>query len=204
MIAAVEYRLSPEHKYPAAVLDAFAATQWMFTNVRELGGDPARIAVGGDSAGGNLAAVVCLKSRDEGMPVPMFQLLICPITDLSTFDRESYHSYGNDFILTKTAMEWFRDSYLNGVRERTDPYVSPLLAEDLSGLPPALLITAEYDILVDEGRAYAERLGEAGVFVKYSEYRGMIHNFFGMAVLDRTSNGFDEASAVLRDAFQLG
>lgn len=202
MVAAVEYRLAPEHKNPAAVCDAFETTQWIFTHVRKFGGDPGRIAVGGDSSGGNLAAVVCLKSRDAGRPVPTFQLLICPITDLSTFDRQSYRLYGNDFILTRAAMEWFRDSYLNRPQERRDPYVSPLLAGDLSGLPPALLITAEYDVLVDEGREYARRLAAAGVSVKYSEYRGMIHNFFGMAALDRKSNGFAEAATALGEAFQ--
>jgi acetyl esterase len=200
MVVAVDYRLAPEHKYPAAVDDAYAATVWLAKHAREVGGDPHRLAVGGDSAGGNLATVVCLKARDQNGPQILFQLLVYPVLDVSTYVRESYDRCADRFILTRAGMEWFREKYLNRVEERVDPYVSPLLAPDLSGLPPALVISAEHDVLADEDREYASRLREAGVAVAHSEYQGMIHAFFGMGALDEKSNGLDEAAAFLRAA----
>jgi acetyl esterase len=200
LVMAVDYGLAPEHKYPAGVNDAYGATSWMARHAQHMGGDPRRIAVGGDSAGGNLATVVCLKARDQKGPPIRFQLLVYPILDLSTFDRESYHRCADRFVLTRTGMEWFRAKYLNCEEEGRDPHVSPLLAPDLSGLPPALVIAAQHDVLTDEVREYSERLREAGVPVTYSEYRGMIHAFFGMGALDRGSAGVEEAAAALRDA----
>jgi len=204
LVVAVDYRLAPEHKYPAAVDDAYASTVWLAKHAHDVGGDSRRIAVGGDSAGGNLAAVVSLRARDRQGPEIRFQLLVYPILDVSTCDRQSYRRCADRFILTRTGMEWFRDQYLQRDEERMSPYVSPLLAPDLSRLPPALIIAAEHDVLTDEIREYATRLREAAVPVVYSEYKGMIHGFFGMAALDRKSNGLEEAGATVRDLFRRG
>jgi acetyl esterase len=201
LVVAVDYRLAPEHPFPAAVEDAYAATAWVAAQAAEVGGDPQRIAVAGDSAGGNLATVVCLKARDEDGPKLGLQVLVYPIVDVLTLDRDSYRRCGDRFILTRTGTDWFRSMYLRRDEDRRHPYVSPLMAPNLSGLPPALIVSAEHDVLTDEIREYATRLRDAGVAVTHSEYRGMIHGFFGMAVLDRRSNGLEEAAAALRAAW---
>jgi acetyl esterase len=181
VVIAVDYRLAPEHKFPAAVIDCYAATCWVAANAEKLGVDPKRISVGGDSAGGNLAAVMSLKSRDENGPAIALQVMVYPVTDLSSFATSSYAEFGEDHYLTKKEMEWFRDHYLRNMDDARDPHASPLLAKDLSRLPPAVIITAECDPLCSEGEAYAKRLSGAGVPVTYTCYPGMIHPFFSLS-----------------------
>lgn len=181
VVISVDYRLAPEHKYPAAVIDCYAATEWVAENVEPLGIDPRRIAVGGDSAGGNLAAVVSLQSRDEAGPHIALQVLVYPVTDLSSLETPSYREFAAGYGLTAPEMAWFREQYLARTEDARCIYASPLLAPDLSGLPPALVITAECDPLRDEGEAYARRLEAAGVPVRYTCYPGMIHPFFSLS-----------------------
>lgn len=199
VVIAVDYRLAPEHKFPAAVIDCYAATQWVAANAEKLGVDPKRISVGGDSAGGNLAAVVSLKSRDENGPAIAHQVMVYPVTDLSSFGTSSYQEFGEDHYLTKKEMEWFRDHYLRTNDDGLNPDASPLLAKDLTRLPPALIITAECDPLCDEGAAYAKRLQEAGVPVTYTCYRGMIHPFFSLSgVLPQAFEALDQVANAVR------
>ena len=161
VVVSVAYRLAPEHRFPAAVEDCEAATRWVSDHAGALGGDPDRLAVAGDSAGGNLAAVVALRARDAGGPPLAFQLLVYPVTD-ATRSQPSYTENGTGYLLEADTMRWFYDHYLGGADPaRAD--VSPLFAPDLAGLPPALVVTAEFDPLRDEGEAYAERLRQAGV-----------------------------------------
>jgi acetyl esterase len=202
VVVSVDYRLAPEHKFPAAAEDAYAATRWVADNANRIDVDPTRIAVGGDSAGGNLAAVVSLMARDKDGPSLVHELLVYPVTDLSSMDNESYREHGQGYILTKDSMAYYGSHYLAREEDALNPYASPLLAQDLRGLPPALVITAEFDVLTDEGEAYANRLKEAGVPVQYSCYKGMIHAFFSMAgVLNRPMDALDEAATALRSAF---
>jgi acetyl esterase len=198
VVVSVDYRLAPEHPAPAALEDCLAALTWTVENAELLGVDVSKVAVGGDSAGGNLAALVCQRVRDEFGPDIDFQLLVYPVTDL-TLGHPSIDENAEGYFLTKASMEWFVDCYL-GDRERKDASVSPLFA-DLSGLPPALVITAEYDPLRDEGEAYATRLQEAGVPTEHRRYDGQIHGFLGMAtMLDGGRHALDLAGAALRTA----
>ncbi len=176
VVVSVDYRLAPEHKFPAAADDAYAATVWVCDHSNELNIDPNRIAVAGDSAGGNLAAVVSLMARDRGNPAIAFQVLIYPITDYS-FDTESYQANSEGYFLTRMIMEWFWEQYLECPEDGTHPYASPLRADDLSNLPPALVTTAGFDPLCDEGRAYAQRLQAAGNDTELVHYEGMIHGY---------------------------
>lgn len=202
IVVSVDYRLAPEHKFPAAVDDAYAATQWVGLNADRINGDPNRIAVGGDSAGGNLSAVVSLMARDRGGPSLIYQLLIYPVTNLSSFDTDSHRQHGEGYILTRDGMGYYRDHYIEHKEELKNPYASPLLARELTGLPPALVITAQFDVLTDEAEAYANRLKEAGVQVKYICFDGMIHAFFSLpTVIDRAREAMDEATAALRSTF---
>lgn len=180
VVISVDYRLSPEHKFPAAVEDAHTATLWAADNAERMGIDARRIAVGGDSAGGNLATVIAMRCRDAGGPALASQVLLYPVTDFSSFETRSYRELGEGYFLTRAAMHWFADHYLASADLKRHPEVSPLLAPDLSGLPPALVITAEFDPLRDEGEAYAQRLQEAGVPVTVTRYPGMIHAFVSM------------------------
>lgn len=201
IVVSVGYRLAPEHKFPGAVEDAAAATRWVAEHVASFGGDQARIAVGGDSAGGNLAAVVALIAKREGGPPIVFQLLIYPVVD-SDLETGSYRENAEGYLLTKESMRWFFGHYHGGEEDARHPHASPLRADDLSGLPPALIITAEFDPLRDEGEAYARRLGEAGVPVICSRYDGMIHGFFNMAlVVDKAKDAIRESGRALRSAF---
>jgi acetyl esterase len=181
VVISVGYRLAPEHRFPAAFIDCFAATKWVAANAQQLGIDPRCIAVGGDSAGGNLAAVVSLQSRDDGGPHIALQILVYPVTDLSSFETPSYHEFADGYGLTAPEMKWFRDQYLARPEDARCIHASPLLAPNLGGLPPALVITAQCDPLRDEGEAYAKRLEEAGVRVRYTCYAGMIHPFFSLS-----------------------
>lgn len=201
VVAAVTYRLAPEHPYPAAVEDAWAATKWVAENATSIGADPARVAVGGDSAGGALATVVARMARDRGGPPICFQLLVFPVTDCS-FDTPSHKENGEGYLLTRSLMEWFWGNYLGPGNDGTDPDISPLRARDLSGLPPALVITAEFDPLRDEGEAYAARLAEAKVDVDVHRYDGQVHVFTWLsAVVDAGRAALDEGAAALRRAF---
>ena len=191
VVALVDYSLAPEHPFPAAVEDAYAATRWISKHAGQISGDPSRIAVGGDSSGGNLAAVVCLIARERKEPALVFQLLVYPVMNLSSFANRSYKEYGDKYTLTRNEMEYIRRNYLKQEEEARNPYVSPLLAENLSNLPPALVITAECDVLTDEAKAYADRLKAAGVPVTYVSYEGLIHGFF------RLGNSIDRAREAL-------
>lgn len=201
MVTAVDYRLAPEHKFPIAAEDCYAATKWAVLNAAALGGDPTRIAVGGDSAGGNLAAAVAQMASDRGAPSLVFQLLIYPVTNYA-FDTESYRTNADGYLLTKDAMVWFWNHYLQNENDGQNPYASPLRGQHLRNLPPALVITAEYDPLRDEGADYAAKLREAGVLVTHTDYKGMIHGFFSMTnVVDQAKQAINEAGAALKAAF---
>jgi acetyl esterase len=201
LVVAVDYRLAPEHKFPAATEDAYAATQWVAEHASGLGGDPSRLAVGGDSAGGNLAAVVALMARDRHGPRLAYQLLIYPVTDTAC-DTVSWQDHGQGYLLTREMMRWFQTHYLRDASDGENPYAAPLRARDLQGLPPALVITAEFDPLRDEGEAYAAHLRSAGVPTTLKRYDGMIHGFFNMgAVLDQARVAMADVAAALQDAF---
>lgn len=201
VVVAVDYRLVPEHRFPAAVDDAYAALQCVHDRSAELGVDAERVAVGGDSAGGNLAAVVSLMSRDHGGPPLRFQLLIYPVLDLSAFDTDSHELFRSGYFLARETMEHSRAEYIPEPRERTAAYASPLLAPDHAGLPAALVITAGFDPLRDEGEAYARALREAGVDARASRYEGVIHGFVLIPWIRKSERAIDEAAAALRQAF---
>ena len=189
-VVAVDYRLAPEHKFPAAVDDCVAATRWVAAHAAELGIDAARIAVAGDSAGGNLAAVTALSLRDlplPGDPSLVMQMLIYPVTDQAG-DTASAGAYAEGYLLTRASMLWYRDMYLRSDADIGDWRASPLRAADLSGLPPAYVITAGFDPLLDEGEAYAGRLRAAGVDVTYECFEGMVHGFVLMGGVLAASN----------------
>jgi len=202
VVMSVDYRLAPEHKFPAAAEDAYTATLWAAGNATDLGVDATRIAVGGDSAGGNLTAAVALMARDRHAPELVFQLMVYPVTDIVAMDTPSHRDNGEGYFLTTAAMEWYRRQYLTDLSEAAHPYASPLHADDLSGLPPALVITAELDPLRDEGEAYASRLLASGVPAVASRYDGVFHGFFSLGtLLDAAKQANEEAYAALREAF---
>jgi acetyl esterase len=205
VVVSVEYRLAPEHPFPAGLDDCHAALEWVAANADPLGIDAARLAVGGDSAGGNLAAVTALAARDRGGPPLRFQLLVYPVID-SLFTYPSLRENGEGYLLTEDSIRWFADLYLGEHHEHgdpKDPRVSPIYADDLTGLPPALVISAEYDPLRDENEAYGLRLRQAGVDVQISRYDGMIHGFFLMSsLIDTAHEAIDEAAAALREALR--
>ena len=201
IVVSVDYRLAPEHPFPAPADDCYAALCWAADNAAEIGGDPARVAVGGDSAGGNLSAVVSLMARDHKHPKIVHQLLIYPVTDLRG-NTESMRAHGEGYFLTHKTMMWFADHYTTS-EQRHLPYVSPLLEPDLGGLPPATVITAEFDPLRDEGEAYAARLRESGVPVEQTRYDGMIHGFFSIPAFHQARTALDQAATALRGAFAV-
>ena len=200
-VLSVDYRLAPEHKFPAAPDDALAATRWAGANAELLAVDGRRIAVAGDSAGGNLAAVTCVRLRDEGGPRLVGQLLIYPVVRHFLPATGSMVTNGSGYLLDVAAMEWFTGHYLSRESDQTHPHFAVALTPDLSNLPPALVITAEYDPLLDEGEDYAERLQAAGNRADRLRFNGMIHGFFGMAGIDRGSEAVDRATAWLREIF---
>ncbi|MBV1887194.1 MAG: alpha/beta hydrolase [Parvibaculaceae bacterium] len=202
-VVAVDYRLAPEHKFPAAVDDAYSVLEWVEQHAGEIDVDPNRIAVSGDSAGGNLAAVMALKARDEKGPSIAFQMLIYPVTDLTAEDG-SREDFAEGYFLAQETMLWFSEQYMKPDDDWQTAHASPLMADDLTGLPPAYVVTAGYDILRDEGKAYADALSAAGVSVAYTNYEGMIHGFFNMQSVCKVSvQAVSEASAALEKAFAV-
>jgi len=189
LVMSADYRMGPEHKFPAAVDDSFAALQWLTANAASLGADPERLGVHGDSAGANLAAVVALMARDRGGPALKLQSLVYPVADY-TMNTASYRTFAEGYgLLTAAAMRWFRQHYLSSPEEADDWRASPLKAPSHAGLPPAIVVTAECDVLHDDGVAYAAALRKAGVEVEYREYPGMVHAFFGMVpIVDDAMN----------------
>ncbi len=201
VVVSVEYRLAPEAKFPIPAEDCYAATRWTVEQAAAINVDPARVAVAGVSAGGNLAAAVALMARDRGGPRLAHQLLVVPVTNRD-FSTGSYEENATGYGLTTEAMRWFWDHYLRTDDDAGNPYAAPLQAADLRGLPPATVQTAEYDPLRDEGAAYARALEAAGVPVQYTCYPGMVHTFFSMATLLTTGRqAVDDAGAALRAAF---
>lgn len=201
-VLSCEYRLAPEHPFPAAAEDSEAAVRWAASNGERLGVDAGRLALGGDSAGGNLAAVVAQRLRDTGGPPLAFQLLIYPVI-LHGADTTSSREVADPAFLTTGTMDWYWSQYLPGDDRGRDPRASPVLAESLAGLPPALVITAEHDPLLDEGEDYARRMAEAGVPVTLSRYDGMVHGFITITrFLPAARDAQAEAAAALRNVLQ--
>jgi acetyl esterase len=200
IVASVDYRLSPEYKFPAASDDCFMATHWIIEYCKKINGDPSRLFLAGDSAGGNLAAVTAMRLRDASAGETLHtnaqirgQILIYPVTDYYKPEKSSYTEFAEGYGLTKGAMKWFWDKYLESETDGTNPQAAPVLATDLTGLPPALVIVSGYDPLRDEGIAYAERLQEAGVEVKLSVYGDMIHGFISyLGILKQAKTAIDE------------
>jgi acetyl esterase len=204
VLISVDYRLAPEHKFPAAVEDADAVLRYAAENAGEFDIDPNRIAVGGDSAGANLATVVCLIARDRGGPKIAFQLLVYPVTDYDD-DRTSLHEFAQGYFLTRPMMDYFWGHYLARPEDGRNPHASPIKAESLAGLPPAMVITAECDPIRDQGEAYAQRLRESGVPVSVKRYEGAIHVFFNLAgVIDSGKQAIRDAGAALKKALRSG
>jgi acetyl esterase len=201
LVVSVGYRLAPEHRFPAAVDDCIAAVRWVHGHANDFGADAARIALGGDSAGGNLATVVALRLRDEGGPKIAGQLLVYPVTQLRAPLRGSMVANAEGYFLRARDVAWFDDMYLGDSQAHTHPYASPLLAASLGGLAPALVITAEFDPLRDQGEDYARRLRQAGVAVTLSRYDGAFHAFFGMPA-DIGRRAVSEAGQWLRARFE--
>ncbi len=197
----VDYRLAPETKFPGACDDCYAAAVWASDNAASIQGDASRMAVGGDSAGGNLAAVVAQMARDRANPDLAFQLLVYPMTSLD-FETSSYVDNADGYLLTRDSMKWYWDQYLGASDDPNHPYAVPSRAGSFKNLPPALVITAEFDPLRDEGEAYAKRLEADGVPTTHSRYDGMIHGFFGMSgAVDKAGQAVSEAAAAMKKAF---
>ena len=179
IVISVDYRLAPEFKFPIPTYDCYDSLKWVHENIQEIGGNPEKVSVAGDSAGGNLATVTCIMARDEDGPKIHSQILIYPTVD-ATFQFASIERNGKGYLLTKERMTWFVDHYAVDENDKSDPFMSPIYQEDLVGLPPAYVFTAEYDPLHDEGAAYAQKLKDAGVETRYKMYKGMIHGFINM------------------------
>lgn len=201
LVVSVDYRLAPDHKFPAAVEDCLATTQWVAANAGSLGADPVRLAVGGDSAGGNLAAVVAQLARNAGgKPFIAYQLLIYPAVDAFA-ETESKRTLTDGYMLDRATIDWFNQCYVTEQEEWRDFRASPLRADDLSGLPPAYVITAGYDPLRDEGALYAAALARAGVPSTHVNYEGMIHGFVNMTgVMDQAREAIEAAASALKSA----
>jgi len=202
LVASVDYRMGPEHRFPAAVEDSFAALKWVHANAKELDADPDRIGVHGDSAGANLAAVVALMARDAGSPRLRLQSLVYPVADYGLVG-ESYDNYAEGYgLLTRESMVWFRNHYLRSPKDAEDWRASPIRAPSVGSVAPAIVITAECDVLHDDGQHYAEALRRAGVPVEHKEYPGMIHGFFGMMpAVDDAMNAQRTVWAAFKRAF---
>ena len=190
-VVLVEYRLAPEHRYPTAVNDSYAALEWVGKHLRDIAGQEVPLIVAGESAGGNLAAVMAIRARDRSGPHIALQVLIYPATD-ADFDRPSYTDPENQLLVTRDAVIWCWDHYLPDSSRRTEPDASPFHTENLSGLPPAVILTAEHDVLRDEGEAYAARLQEANVPTDLQRYIGQMHGFFTLLMLPGSELGFQQ------------
>jgi acetyl esterase len=201
VVCSVDYRMGPEHRFPAAVEDSFAALEWLAANAASLGADPTRLGVHGDSAGANLAAVMALMARDRGIALRL-QSLVYPIADYALVG-DSYDRFAEGYgPLTRAAMVWFQGYYLRAPADADDWRASPIKAASLAGVAPAVIVTAECDVLHDDGVRYAEALRSAGVAVEYREYRGMIHAFFGMVpAVDDALNAQRAVAAAFQRAF---
>jgi acetyl esterase len=203
IVVSVDYHLAPENKFPAALEDVYAALLWANSAAASFGGDPNRLAVAGDSAGGNLAAAVCLVTRDRGGPPVRFQALVYPGLDASNLEGESYRLNGKGYFLTRSIIERVIPLYVNDPADVLNPYVSPLLAANINGLPPGLVITAEFDPLQSEGEAYAARLLESGIPCRAHRYSGMIHGFVSFGgLLPQADRAIGEMAAALSEALQ--
>lgn len=202
VVVSVAYRQAPEHPFPAPVEDGYAATQWVMAHAADINGDPKRVALVGESAGGNMAAVITLMAKDRGGAMPIYQVLVYPIAQLTSFDTPSYQQNANAVPLSKAAMMWFAKYYTPNESDRTNPYVSPLLAKDLSGLPPATIITASIDPLRSDGEDYANKLKAVGVSVIYKNFDKVTHEFFGMtSVVDEAKQAIALAADGLKIVF---
>ena len=199
IVVSVDYRLAPEHKFPAAPADCLAATRWVARNAASFGGDPTKIALAGDSAGGNLVAVTTLRLRDEGGPQVQAQVLINPVTDYPEPGTASYVERGIGFGLTRDTMKWFWGHYLQNPHDADNAHAAPLKATSLASLPPAYVVTSEYDPLRDEGEMYVDRLRSAGVWVQHTRLPDTNHSFFfWVGLLDRATETWDDVAAWLR------
>lgn len=202
MVMSVGYRLAPENRFPAGLQDCMAALQWAAAHADELGVDPARMAIGGDSAGGTMATVTAMCARDAGGPPLCAQVLIYPVTDYVNLGRSSYIECAEGFGLTRADMEWFWAHYLGDDLQTDNPLVAPLKAKNLSGLPPAFIVTAEYDVLRDEGELFAEKLRAAGTPTQLVRCLGMNHGFWILAsILDEATESVQQVCAWLRERF---
>ena len=203
MVISIDYRLAPEHKFPAAVNDAYAALLYVKENAQKLNADTARIAVAGDSAGGNIAAVVSMMARDKNGPAITCQILLYPVTDLTRTNTASYNNFAKGFFLTKADMEEFIKMYTPDPADRKNPYASPLLATNFDKLPPALVITEQFDVLRDEGEAYADKLAQANVPVKKQRYDGIIHAFVSVdLIFGQANEAMELIAATLQKEFK--
>ena len=201
IIVSVDYHLAPENKFPAAPNDAFAAYKWVLAHAQEFNGDPKRVAVGGESAGGNLATVVSQMARDEKIQLPLHQLLVYPVVN-DDMETPSYQRNANAKPLNKAMMKWFFKHYTAKPDDAKNPHALPMKASSLAGLPPATVIAAEIDPLLTEGKQYADALKKAGVTVSYKEYSGVTHEFFGMgAVVPKAKDAEQFAADQLKQAF---
>lgn len=201
VVVSVDYRMGPEHPFPAAVQDSISALDWTVNNIADYNGIPDKIAVGGDSAGGNLSAVVSLIARDEKAYLPKFQWLIYPATQME-MTTSSHEKFAEGYFLTRSLMEYFQSHYLKNESDRKDWRASPLLAESLAGLPPALIQTAGFDPLQDEAIAYADRMNKEGSEATHTHYEGMIHGFINLGgAVDKATDCVNEGVDALREAF---
>lgn len=204
VVVSVDYRLAPEHKFPAAVEDSYAVTRYVAQHAGEFGIDPNRLAVGGDSAGANLATVVAMMARDRGGPALKFQLMIYPLTDFTDHTSPSKQEYAHGYFLDRELMDWFAAQYFASDADRNLPHASPMKASDLKGIPPALVITGECDPLRDQGEAYAEKLRGAGVPVALTRYEGMIHPFVSLAgIVDDGRRAIEQSAAAVKQALHV-
>ena len=203
IVVSVNYRMSPEAKFPAAVNDAYDATQWIIQNAANIGGDPNHVAIAGESAGGNLATVTCLQAIDKGGRMPIAQLLVYPVTDTS-MSQASYAENQDTIPLHTSMMPWFWNYYLENEADKSNKYVAPLTADNFSGMPPTILITAEFDPLRDEGEQYAQKLAAGGVSVKSERFDGVVHEFFGLAgAVSKASDAVKFAAEGLKEVFEI-
>ncbi len=204
MVISVAYRLAPEHPYPAAVTDAYAAFLWTYEHAKNFGGDSTRMAVMGDSAGGNLAAVVAQMARDLQGPSINYQVLLYPPTNSTDHDTDSYKKFGKGFGLTRDRVIWYTDMYLPHINDRYEPYASPLLATDFRNLPPALIMVAGFDPLRDEGQAYGEKLKNAGVPTQLLTYPDVVHGFISVELLEQREKALRLTTNTLQQVFGSG